>query len=64
MLKRFPAIALTLCVAAALAAQSQPSDKPQASLPDTQKSAVAAAVARMARVGSAVAPGFLLTASG
>ncbi|MGB9121458.1 MAG: hypothetical protein WCE73_12620, partial [Candidatus Angelobacter sp.] len=58
MLKRFPAIALTLCVAAALAAQSQPSDKPQASMPDKQKSAVAAAVARMARVGSAVAPRF------
>ena len=30
MFKRFPAIALTLCVAAALAAQPQPSDKPQA----------------------------------
>jgi dipeptidyl aminopeptidase/acylaminoacyl peptidase len=58
MLKRFLAIALTLCVTAALAAQSQPSDKPQASLPDKQKSAVAAAVARMARVGSAVAPRF------
>lgn len=58
MLKRFPAIALTLCVAAALAAQSQPSDKPQALSPDKQKSAVAAAVARMARVGSAVAPRF------
>jgi dipeptidyl aminopeptidase/acylaminoacyl peptidase len=58
MLKRFLAIALILCVTAALAAQSQPSDKPQASMPDKQKSAVAAAVARMARVGSAVAPRF------
>jgi dipeptidyl aminopeptidase/acylaminoacyl peptidase len=58
MLKRFPAIALTLYVAAALAAQSQPSDKPQASLPDKQKSAVTAAVARMARVGSANTPSF------
>lgn len=58
MLKRFPAITLTLCVAAALAAQPQPSDKPQGSSPDKQKTGLTAAVARMARVGSANAPSF------
>jgi dipeptidyl aminopeptidase/acylaminoacyl peptidase len=50
MFKRFITAALALCISAILTAQSQS--------PDKQKNDVTAAVARMARVGSATSPSF------
>lgn len=56
MLKKIITAALALSVAASLAGQT--ADKAQAQPGDKQKSAVAASVARMARVGSANSPRF------
>lgn len=56
MLKKVITAAMALSIAASLAGQT--ADKPQAQSGDKQKSAVAASVARMARVGSAIAPRF------
>lgn len=56
MLKKIITAAMALSIAASLAGQT--ADKPQSQPADKQKSAVAASVARMARVGSAVAPRF------
>ncbi len=56
MLKKIVTAAMALSVAASVTAQT--SDKPQAQPADKQKSAVAASVARMARVGSANSPHF------
>jgi dipeptidyl aminopeptidase/acylaminoacyl peptidase len=56
MLKTFITATLAFCLSAALAAQA--ADQPQAKAPDKQKSELATAVARMARVGSANSPSF------
>src|SRR4029077_7312957 len=56
MLKRFVIAAMALSVPASLVAQA--ANKPQSQSLDKQKDEVAVAVARMARVGSAVGPSF------
>src|ERR1043166_1465485 len=56
MLKKIITAAMALTIAASLAGQT--ADKPQTQPGDKQKSAVAASVARMARVGSANSPRF------
>src|ERR1041385_3202838 len=56
MLKKIITAAMALSIAASLGGQT--TDKSQAQPGDKQKSAVAASVARMARVGSANSPHF------
>lgn len=58
MLMKFATAVLAFGIPAAFAAQAQPSEKAQGQPPEKQNKEVAAAVARMARVGSANSPSF------